>query len=94
MSVFAFPDDFENSLKTDPNDLGQDVLLVLLLFGVSVVGVGVVAVFPTRRRLQLKQRRLPAPVLEAGGADGREDGEGRRVPGNADLRQRWVKFRQ
>ena len=76
MSVFAFPNDFENSLKTNPNDFWENMLLVVLLFGVSIVSVGVVAVLPARRRLQLKQGGLPAAVLEAGGADGRKDGEG------------------
>jgi len=46
MSSFAFSDDFKNALETASDDFRQNVFPVELFFGVGVVVVGIVSVFP------------------------------------------------
>jgi hypothetical protein len=46
MSSFAFSDDFKNALESDSDDFRQNVFPVELFFGVGVVVVGIVSVFP------------------------------------------------
>ncbi len=94
MSSPAFSDDFENSLQSDSDDFRQNVFLLELLLRADVVIFRVVDVFPSRRRLQLKQRSLAATVFETRGSDGGENGERRWIARNAHLSQGRVKFGQ